>query len=565
MPSVRDAEPDDPRAIESGPDDPPAGPAEDWWSASPGGAIAPRRDQGSPAAAKAPVEGSGPPERPTAEAGEGAPEPTGVIQPAEGDAAHPEPDATSQDDAGAETVDADAAPGPVAYEEPPPEPPYVPPPYAPPPSPAYADPEAPTPPRPRRAAPAPEPEPLAPPEPATPSRIQQSHRAGRRLLALGLLLVAITAGILVIESGGRSGPDRYVFGTVDTSSRSATVQTGGGASEEATALSPGEEVVAGSVVETTDGSSAVIDLAGGGVVRIEGDARVVFVDLAADPQTGEMTGRAEPVVQVDGGRVWIHPSESGSLEVRVAGGLVATNGAPVAVDCNPVCAIEAPVGGVTVSTRAGNEASPAPGEMLAITADNGFDATLADAPSTFSAENLDADRAAGIAVPDVDATAGIRSSAHFGGTFSVTFDVTGNPRGDAIPPALTYERGSDYAVTVVADATGCATPPCTVPISGVRGGDGSADLADGTVGVSFSQDIDCFDQSNTTVVIPGIGTTSVATTLTVDEVAYEGGRWVATSLTGDGTVTAALTTRCNPSDVLGSATSAIEVTVTGAS
>jgi hypothetical protein len=415
------------------------------------------------------------------------------------------------------------------------------------------------------APPEPEPAPPPPPEPAAPpSRIERSHRAGGRLLVIGLVLVAVAVGSLIIEATRSTGPDRYVFGTVDSSTSDVTLQTGATGSGEPTTLSPGDDVLAGSVVETTGDGSAVIDLEGGGIVRVEGDARVVFLDLAADPQTGEMTGRAEPMVQVDGGRVWIHPAESGPLEIQVPGGVLATSGAPVAVDCDPVCTIEAPAGGVTATTRSGNEVTPGPGELLAITSDHGFDATFTDAPSGWITESLDADRAAGITAPDADEAAGIRSSAHFGGTFALTFDVTGEPEGDAIPEALTYHEGGDYAVTVLADATRCEAPPCTVPISGLRGGAGSAEVADGSVAVTFNQDIDCFDQDNTTVVVPAIGTTTVEATLAVDEAEFEGGRWVVTSLAGDGTVSAALTKKCNPSDVLGSATSEIAATVTAA-
>ena len=548
MSSVRDAEPDEPRAAVSDPDggdgrdgqdgqdsrdDAAAEPDDAWWSASPGGAIPPPRD-------------------PASHPG------TGVLEhAAEGTRATPaEPSAGNPAPPPGEVV------GP--YEEPPPEPPYVPPPYAPPPSPAYAEPGPTAPPRPRRPVAPPEPEAAPRPDPSAPrSRIERSHRAGGRLLVIGLVLVAIAVGSLVIEATRSTGPDRYVFGTVATSSGSVTVQTGVGGSD-ATTLAPGDDVTAGSVVETTEDASAVVDLAGGGVVRVEGDARVVFIDLAADPQTGEMSERAEPVVQIDGGRVWLNPAGSGPLEVQVPGGTLASTGAPMAVDCGVVCSIEAPAGGVTVTTRAGNEASPAAGEVLTITSDNGFAATFADAPARWIAENIDADRAAGVAVPDTDDVPGIRSSAQVGGTFALTFDVVSEPRGDAIPEALTYPDGGDYAVTVLADATTCDGPPCTVPLSGLRGGAGSAEVADGSVTVTFTEEIDCFDQGHTSVVVPAIGATTVEATLTPDEVAYEGGRWVATSLVGDGEVTASLTKRCNPSDVLGSATSDIAVTVTAA-
>ena len=132
------------------------------------------------------------------------------------------------------------------------------------------------------------------------------------------------------------------------------------------------------------------------------------------------------------------------------------------------------------------------------------------------------------------------------------------PTGAAIPEPLRYPRGSTYTVTVLADGSTCDAPPCAVPISGLDGGAGSAELADATVALTLRQTIDCYDESDTVVVVPNIGTTTVDVTLTVDEVAYEGGRWVVTSVSGTGEVSAQLTRLCNPTDVLGTSTSAVE-------
>jgi hypothetical protein len=83
-------------------------------------------------------------------------------------------------------------------------------------------------------------------------------------------------------------------------------------------------------------------------------------------------------------------------------------------------------------------------------------------------------------------------------------------------------------------------------------------VADGAVELSFAQQIDCYNDADTAVVRPGIGTTNVDLSLEVGEVDFEGGRWLVRTLRGDGTVAATLTTRCNRDDVLGTSRSTVD-------
>jgi hypothetical protein len=436
--------------------------------------------------------------------------------------------------------------------------------YRPPRSPAYATPAAPEPPVDRIGARPIDREPDRRPPPS-----RRSRQAGWQLLVTGVALVAIAGGVVVLQGGGdddRGGgegtrddeDERLVFGEVAATSAGVTVRTDDDGALAARPLSTGDEVEVGWVVETTGDATASIELAGGGVVRFDGDARLTFLDLAADPDTGELSGASMPAIEVGGGRVWLNPGDE-AIAVQVAGGTLESAGNPVALDCAPVCAVEAPVGGVSVVTRTGNETAPAPGEVVSITSDHGFDVEFADAPSDWADTNLAADRADGLPDDPVDEAPGIRASASFGGRYGVNLEVVGDPTGDAIPVPLRYPSGSSYTVSVVADATTCeGPPPCSVPLSGVDGGSGTAEVADGAVELRFAQRIDCYNEADTAVVRPDIGSTTVDVSLEVGEVDFEGGRWLVRTLRGDGAVAATLTMRCNTDDVLGTSRSAVE-------
>src|SRR5690606_7039057 len=92
------------------------------------------------------------------------------------------------------------------------------------------------------------------------------------------------------------------------------------------------------------------------------------------------------------------------------------------------------------------------------------------------------------------------------------------------------------------------------------GPSGTAHVAEGTVTLDLSQPIDCYDQSFTDFVEPGFGTATVSATLSVDDADYAEGRWRILSLSASCAPSSNLTTRCDPDDVLVTATPPATVT-----
>jgi hypothetical protein len=441
------------------------------------------------------------------------------------------------------------APGP-APSMPPPSPTY-----APPPSPTYAPPAptAPTyvPPAPSTAPPPPAP-PLAPP----------ARRGGRRRLLVGsglVVVAAVVAGVVAVTGGDDDDPG-YAFGEVGAAAGGAVARPGDDAEERPLAV--GDSVRAGWVVEAAGDAAVTLELAGGGVVRFDSGARLTFADLAVDPETGEASGPSEPAIEIAGGRVWVNPAgdaASAAIEVRIPEAVVETTGNPVALDCTAACSVEAPAGGVTATSSADKAVTPAANEVVTLETAETFDLTVGDGPSAWAQQNLDADGDADLPAPEPDGAPGIRGSAVLGGTYVLALDVTGAPAGDAIPVELQYAAGEAYTISLDVDGGACAAVPCDVPVSAPDGATGTAHVGDGTVALSFSQPIDCYDETFTTVVVPGIGTTTVTATLAVDDVDQDGDRWLVRTFDGTGTVAATLSTPCNPGDTLGTSTSPITI------
>jgi hypothetical protein len=96
--------------------------------------------------------------------------------------------------------------------------------------------------------------------------------------------------------------------------------------------------------------------------------------------------------------------------------------------------------------------------------------------------------------------------------------------------------------------------PCDVPVTANDGASGTARVEGGTVNLSFTQPIDCYDETMTSVVVPDIGTTAVQASLRITEDVLVSDRWEATALDGSGTVAATLATPCNPGETLGTST-----------
>jgi hypothetical protein len=374
-----------------------------------------------------------------------------------------------------------------------------------------------------------------------------------------VVVAAVVAGVVAVTGGDDDDPG-YAFGEVGAAAGGAVARPGDEAEERPLAV--GDIVRAGWVVEAVGDAAVTLELAGGGVVRFDSGARLTFTDLAVDPETGEASGPSEPAIEIAGGRVWVNPAgdaASAAIEVRIPEAVVETTGNPVALDCTAACSVEAPAGGVTAITSADKAVTPAANEVVTLATAETFDLTLGDGPSAWAQQNLDADSEAALPAPEPDGAPGIRGSAILDGTYVLALDVTGAPAGDAIPVELQYTAGEAYTISLDVDGGACAAVPCDVPVSAPDGATGTAQVGDGTVALSFSQPIDCYDETFTTVVVPGIGTTTVTATLAVDDVDQDGDRWLVRSFAGTGTVAATLSTPCNPGETLGTSTSPITI------
>src|SRR5918998_1691151 len=420
--------------------------------------------------------------------------------------------------------------------------------YRPPPSPAYAP--HPEPVVPKRARPSPSPSPAASPSagpavpaastdtpretaPATPATVAEpttgpraaasDRRLGWQLLIAGLVLVVVAGAVAVLAIQSRGDGDAHAFGEVSAVTGDVVVRPGSDA--DLRVLEVGDQVVAGWLVDAPAGATATIDLAGNGVVRIDSGTRLRFVDLALDPDTGERDRASEPAVDISGGRAWLIPGAADDgvrVQAHIADGVIESEGHPVAVDCTTACTVEAPTGGVTVTTDEGVEMSPTANEVLRVGPGTALDVDLAGAPSTWARQNLDADEVAGLPAPSATDGPGIVGSA-------------------------------------VLDGTSCAAPPCAVPVTGADGASGTAQLRDREVALTFGLPIDCYDESYTSVVVPGIGTTAVTASLAIEAVDFDGERWHVRRVSGTGTIAATMNTTCNPGDVLGTSTSPITI------
>jgi hypothetical protein len=384
----------------------------------------------------------------------------------------------------------------------------------------------------------------------------------RRWLLAGLAVlavVALAAGAFVLLGGG-DGDDGYVFGTVGSAAGDVMVRVG---DDEPRPLEEGESVQAGWVVEAPGASAVTLDLADGGVVRFDSGATLTFVDRA---ETSDDGGDPRPAIEIDGGRTWVNPAGEGpsaGIALDIPAASVATTGNPVALDCTSTCTVEAPGGGVTVTTDGDLDAAPGPNENLSVEDGTTLAVTTAAGPSAWAQQNLDADAQAGLpALAPVDAP-GIKGTAVVDGTYALNLTVTGDPSGDPIPTDLTFENGEQFSVTLVVDGSGCVTVPCDVNVTADDGATGTARIEGGTMNLSFSQPIDCYDESFTNVVVAGIGTTAVQALLNITDVSQDGERWVASAVDGEGTVAANLTTRCNEGETLGTSTSPMHLSGAG--
>jgi hypothetical protein len=372
-------------------------------------------------------------------------------------------------------------------------------------------------------------------------------------------VVALAAGAFVLLRGG-DRDDNYVFGTVGSTAGDVMVHAG---DEEPRPLEEGERVEAGWVVEAPGSAAVTLDLAEGGVVRFDSGATLTFADRA---QTSGDGGEPEPAVEINRGRIWVNPAGTGAsadIGLDIPAAEVAMTGNPVALDCTSTCTVEAPGGGVEVTTDGDLDAAPGPNENLSVTDGTTLAVTTAAGPSAWAQQNLDADAQAGLPAPAAVDSPGIKGTAVVDGTYALTLTVTADPSGDAIPSELTFQNAEQFSVNLVVDGSGCVTVPCDVNVTADDGATGTARIEAGTMNLSFNQPIDCYDESFTDVIVPGIGTTAVQALLRITDVSQDGERWVASALDGEGTVAANLTTRCNEGETLGTSTSSMKLSGAG--
>jgi hypothetical protein len=493
----------------------PAGGADDWWARPAAGESGPgvRPNRRPPTSGQWPAPPPPPPDWPPPPAPERPAEPTELWTPRPGRSTKPEP-----------------PPAPLS------------PAYSTPASPAYT-----------AALPG-----------GPPSLVETSqpppHRRRWLLAGLGVVAVgALAAGAFVLVRGDHGG-EGYVFGTVGSAAGDVMVHTG---DDEPRPLVEGETIEAGWVVDAPGASAVTVDLADGGVMRFDSGATLSFVDRA---QTSGDGGDARPAIEMDGGRTWVNPAGDGpsaDIGLDIPAATVALTGNPVALDCTSTCTVEAPGGGVTVTTDGDLDAAPGPNENLQVKDEATLAVTTAEGPSAWAQQNLDADAQAGLPAPEAVEAPGIKGTAVVDGTYSLTLTVTGDPSGDPIPPELTFTNGKQFSVNLVVDGGGCVTVPCDVNVTADDGATGTARIEAGTMNLSFTQPIDCYDETFTNVVVPGIGTTAVQAQLNITNVSQNGERWVASAIDGEGTVAANLATRCNEGETLGTSSSPMHLSGAG--
>ena len=383
------------------------------------------------------------------------------------------------------------------------------------------------------------------------------QRAGQLLFAGLALAVAALASVTLLMIDGDDGPQTVALGEVGAAGAGATVRSGAASRP----LEAGEQIVAGDVVQAASAGAVTVDLEGGGVVRFDTGASVTFIDDAIDAETGERDGDSEPALQILAGRAWVNPADGTTIEVRLPGGRATTVANPVAIECPGDCTLHAPAAGVDIDSDGGGDAAPIPTEIVTLRADGSMSLGIDSPETAWAQQNLDADRSAGLPDAELGDEPGVVASAVFDGAYPLRIDVTGTPAGDPLPEALIYGAGESYSLELHADGSACPPTSCELPVTAADGATGTADVGGGTVTVTFTQPINCYDESRDNVVVAGIGTTTVTAELAVGGVAQDGPRWRVLTSSGTGTVSTTLTTPCNPGDVLGTSSSSTSVAV----
>jgi hypothetical protein len=389
----------------------------------------------------------------------------------------------------------------------------------------------------------------------------QAERRGRRklaLVALGVVAVlALVGGLVAVLRGGGSESKGFSFGQISATGHTASVVTETGADGRTPEV--GEDVLAGWVIASKGDDGVTIDLDGGGVMRFDRDAKLTFSDL------GRRGGSHKPAVQIDGGRTWINPAGqlgAKSITFNVPGGTVATSGNPIAIDCTSACSIEAPAGGVTLTTTGGSVATPGENEKVTIESGDNLSLVTSAGPSDWAQKNLDADKDAHVRAPGDSDTVGVKAGAHVDGAYVLNIKITSEPTGDAIPEDLKYHvADGTYSANLTIDGSACVTLPCDLTVTSTEGATGTARIADGSLTLTLVQPVNCTD-GNGNVVMANVGNDTVQATMPVIDARLAGDHWRAVGYQGTGTIAATLSTPCSPDMTLGTATSDVAVSGT---
>jgi hypothetical protein len=399
--------------------------------------------------------------------------------------------------------------------------------------------------------------PVAPPPLVEPAEDRRDRRKVGLIALAVLAVVALAGGLFAVLRGGGGEAKGFSFGQIAATGDKASVVTETGTDDRA--LEVGEDVLAGWVIAAKDDSAVTIDLDGGGVMRFDRGASLTFSDL------GRRGGSHKPAVQIDGGRTWINPAGqlgSQAISFTVPGGTVATSGNPIAVDCTSTCSIEAPAGGVTLTTTGGAVATPGENEKVSIDSADNLSLLTSAGPSDWAQQNLDADKDADVRSPGQPDTVSVKAGAHLDGAYLLNIKITSEPTGDDIPDELKYHvEGGTYSANITVDGSACVTLPCDLAVTSTEGASGTARIADGALTLTLNQPVNCTDP-NGNVIMPNVGTDVVQATMPVIDARLAGDHWRVVGFQGTGTIAATLATPCSPDMPLGTATSEIAVSGT---
>ena len=357
----------------------------------------------------------------------------------------------------------------------------------------------------------------------------------RRWLLAAALGVVVTLGValLVVTDPGDEAPGEV--GLVHSAS-GARVRTSHGA--EPRALQDGEAVRYGWEVEAGEGPGLEIDLAAGGVLRSDGGATLTFT------AAGE-SGESGPSVDVVGGRTWFSPAgvrESADLVLRTEVITLSSTGNPMALDCTIDCTVEAPAGGVKVSTEDGVNVAPVADEVLMVTSDGSLVMRTIDQPSAWAQENLDAD-ASTLPPPDPAPVDGVTAGALPAAAYALDLAITNDGEGVALPAGVMFRRGQTAHYEATVDTGSCPQVPCDTPVAATSTRinttvslSGSFHIENRSMALTLTRPIDCPVPAPARVV----GTVTITVAMIVSEAAYDESsqRWIATVMGGPGTAVA---------------------------